>query len=143
MYQPSQKRLLAPFEMMKALHHAELPVDGVMRLIEQGAGHGHTGVFEYGIPARFLVLEPLLHALPVSPTPATARLPFSAERVQTQTTYAVVMCETERPTTNATRGTIRIAAPHSLADQAFGWGACTILVSCSQGGHWSLARLVC
>jgi hypothetical protein len=47
--QPGEKRLLAPLEMMEALHHEELPVDGAMRLIEQDAGHWHrvllTGVY--------------------------------------------------------------------------------------------------
>jgi hypothetical protein len=47
--QPREKRLLAPLGMMEALHHEELPVDGVMRVIEQGAGHRHrvllTGVY--------------------------------------------------------------------------------------------------
>lgn len=32
--QPREKRLLAPLGMMEALHHEELPVDGVMRSIE-------------------------------------------------------------------------------------------------------------
>jgi hypothetical protein len=32
--QPCEKRLLAPLGMMEAFHHEELPVDGVMRLIE-------------------------------------------------------------------------------------------------------------
>jgi hypothetical protein len=35
--------------MMEALHHEKLPVDGVMRVIEQGAGHRHrvlrTGIY--------------------------------------------------------------------------------------------------
>jgi hypothetical protein len=44
MCQPDQKRLLAPLRMMEALHHEQFPMDGVMRLIEQGAGYGHTGV---------------------------------------------------------------------------------------------------
>ena len=63
--QPSQKRLLAAFGMMEALHHEQLPVDGVMSLIQQGARHGHLRVCEDRIPACFLVLKPLPHALPI------------------------------------------------------------------------------
>jgi hypothetical protein len=58
MYQPSQKRLLAPVGMMECMHHEELPVDGVMSLIQQRAVHGHPGGFEHGIPPCFLVLKP-------------------------------------------------------------------------------------
>ncbi len=53
MGEPSQKRLLAPVGMMEALHHEELPVHSVMRLIEQRTGHGHLRVFKDGIPAGF------------------------------------------------------------------------------------------
>src|SRR2546422_3166327 len=35
MGQPSQKRLLAPFGMMEAFHREELPLDGVMGLIQE------------------------------------------------------------------------------------------------------------
>jgi hypothetical protein len=41
--QPSQKRLLAPVGMMERFHHKEFPVDGVMGLIQQRAGHGIRG----------------------------------------------------------------------------------------------------
>src|SRR5262245_46931037 len=34
MGEPPQKRLLAAFRMMEALHHAQLPLDGVMGLIQ-------------------------------------------------------------------------------------------------------------
>src|SRR5215831_14705285 len=44
--QPRQKRLLASFGMMEALHHEQLPLDGVMGLIQQCTGHGHLGVCE-------------------------------------------------------------------------------------------------
>jgi len=53
MGEPAQKRLLAPVGMMEALHHEELPVHSVMRLIEQRTGHGHLRVFKDGIPAGF------------------------------------------------------------------------------------------
>jgi hypothetical protein len=59
MRQSSQKRLLAPLGMMEAFHHEQLPVDGVMRLIEPGAGHRHLGVCEHGRPARLFVLKPM------------------------------------------------------------------------------------
>jgi hypothetical protein len=65
MGQPSQECLLTPFRMMEAFHHEQLPVDSVMRLIEQGAGHRHLGVFEHGIPTRLFVLEPVSYALPI------------------------------------------------------------------------------
>jgi len=53
MGEPAQKRLLAAFGMMEALHHEQLPVDGVMGLIQQGAGRWHLRVFEDRKPARF------------------------------------------------------------------------------------------
>ena len=65
MGEPSQKCLLAPLGMMEALHHEELPVYSVMRLIEQRTGHGHLRVFKDGIPAGFLVLKPAPHSLAV------------------------------------------------------------------------------
>ena len=45
--------------------HEQLPLDGVMGLIQQGAGHGHLRVGEDGIPARLLLLKPAPHALAV------------------------------------------------------------------------------
>ena len=63
--QPCEKRLLAATWMVKAFHHEEFPVDGVMGLIQQGAGHRHLRVFEHRIPARLLVLEPAPHALAI------------------------------------------------------------------------------
>ena len=52
--EPDKKCLLTPMGMMERFHHKEFPVDGVMGLIEQGAGPRHLRVFEDGIPARFL-----------------------------------------------------------------------------------------
>jgi hypothetical protein len=66
MCEPSQKRLLVAFGMMKRFHHEQFSVDGVMGLIQQGAGDRHSRVFEHRIPARFLVVEPLSHALAIS-----------------------------------------------------------------------------
>jgi RNA polymerase subunit RPABC4/transcription elongation factor Spt4 len=65
MGQPDKKRLLAPVGMMTALDHEQCPVDGVRRLIEEGAGDGHTGGFADRLPPRFRVLEPAPDALPV------------------------------------------------------------------------------
>ena len=56
--QPGQKRLLAALGMMEPLHGEELPLNGVMGLIQQRAGRGHLWVFEDSIPPRLLVLEP-------------------------------------------------------------------------------------
>jgi hypothetical protein len=39
--EPCQTRLLAAVGMMKPFHGEELPLEGVMRLIQQRAGHGH------------------------------------------------------------------------------------------------------
>src|SRR6266446_4429588 len=63
--QPREKRLLAPPWMVEAFHHEQFPVNGVMDLIQQRAGHRHSGVFEHSVPARFLLLEPLSHALAI------------------------------------------------------------------------------
>ena len=51
--------------MMEALHHEELPVNRVMGLIQQGAGHRHLRVCEDRIPACFLGLKPLAHTVAV------------------------------------------------------------------------------
>jgi hypothetical protein len=60
---PPEKRLLAPLGMMDAWHHEELPVDGGMRLIEQGAGHRHrvllTGVYHGMYFASILHIQSL------------------------------------------------------------------------------------
>jgi DDE domain len=52
MGQPAQKRLLAPLGVMKAFHGKQFPLDSIMRLIQQGAGHRHLGVCEDRRPAR-------------------------------------------------------------------------------------------
>jgi hypothetical protein len=51
--QPREKRLLAPLGMMEAFHHEELPVDGVMRVIELGAGHRHRVLFTGVCPVMY------------------------------------------------------------------------------------------
>src|SRR5712691_12761300 len=44
--QAGEKRLLAATGMMEPLHREQLPLDSVMRLIQQRAGHRHLGVFK-------------------------------------------------------------------------------------------------
>src|SRR5262249_42210694 len=63
--QPRQKRLLAAVWVMEAFHGEELPLNSVMGLIEQGAGHRHLGVCKDRIPARLLSLKPASHALAI------------------------------------------------------------------------------
>jgi len=58
---PGEKHLLAALRMMKRFHHEQLPLDSVMRLIQQGAGHRPPGIFKDRIPARLLVLQPAPH----------------------------------------------------------------------------------
>jgi hypothetical protein len=63
--QPRQKRLLAPAWIVKPFHREQLPLDGIVGLIEQGARHRHLGGFEHRIPARFFALELLSYALAI------------------------------------------------------------------------------
>src|SRR5215510_9464011 len=44
--QPREKGLLTATRMMKPFHHEELPLNSIMGLIQQGAGHRHLGVFK-------------------------------------------------------------------------------------------------
>jgi hypothetical protein len=60
-----QKCLLAAIGMMEVFHGEQLPLDSVVRLVEQGAGDGHLRVFEHRVPARLLVLQPAPHALAI------------------------------------------------------------------------------
>src|SRR5262249_17806213 len=45
-----------------SLHREELPLHGVVDLIEERAGHRYLGVCKDGIPACLLLLEPALDA---------------------------------------------------------------------------------
>ena len=63
--QPGEKRLLASLRVVKAFHREQFPLDGVMRLIQQGAGGRHLRVFEHGIPACFLLPKPVPDACAV------------------------------------------------------------------------------
>jgi len=60
-----QKRLLIATGMVKRFHHEQFPVDGIMRLIQQGAGGWHLWVCEHGIPAGFFLPKPLPDALAI------------------------------------------------------------------------------
>jgi hypothetical protein len=60
-YQPSQERLVAPVWMMEAFHRKQLPLNGVMGLIQEGARGGHLRVLEDRIPVHLLGLQPALH----------------------------------------------------------------------------------
>jgi len=62
---PRQKRSLTAPWMMEPLHRKQLPLDGIMGLIEQRAGHGHLRVCEDRIPASLLGLKPASHALAI------------------------------------------------------------------------------
>ena len=53
-----EKRLLTATGMVQPFHGKELPLDGVMGLIQQGTGHGHLRVCEHRIPTCLLVLHP-------------------------------------------------------------------------------------
>jgi hypothetical protein len=56
---------LVPFRVVEPLHHEELAVDSVMRLIPQGASHRHPRVFKNRIPAYLLVLKPASYTLAI------------------------------------------------------------------------------
>ena len=63
--QPDQKRLLAARGMMEPLHGGQLPLDRVMRLIQECARRGHLRVGEHRIPPGFLLLAPAPDALAI------------------------------------------------------------------------------
>ena len=63
MGEPRQKGLLTPTRMMEAFHGKEAPLEGVMRLIPQGARGRPLRVGEHRIPTRLLGLDPAPDAL--------------------------------------------------------------------------------
>jgi hypothetical protein len=65
MSQPCEKRLLTAAWMVKRFHHEQFPFDRMMGLIQQRAGHGHPRIFAHRIPARFLLVYPVPHALAI------------------------------------------------------------------------------
>ena len=65
MGQAREKRLLVSTGMMKPLHCEQLPLDGVVGLVSEGAGHRHLRIGEHRVPARLLALEPVPDALAV------------------------------------------------------------------------------
>jgi hypothetical protein len=60
-----ERGLLTATGMVKPLHSKELPLDGVMDLIQECAGHRHLGVCTDRIPARLLLLYPVPHTLAI------------------------------------------------------------------------------
>src|SRR5215831_19635138 len=54
--EPREKRLLASLGMVKALHREQLPLEGVMGLIQQRARDGHPRVCKHRIPTGLLLL---------------------------------------------------------------------------------------
>jgi len=62
---PVRNACWLPWRIMKAFHDEQLPLDGVMSLIQQGAGHGHLRVCKHRIPPGFLGLQPVAHALTI------------------------------------------------------------------------------
>ena len=63
--QPCEKRLLAATGMMKAFHGKQFPLDGIMRLIQERAGHRHLGVCKDRIPAHLLLVYPAPYPLAI------------------------------------------------------------------------------
>jgi hypothetical protein len=64
--------LLASVLMVKAFHHEQLAVHGVVRLVKHRTAYRHAEIIKHCIPPGFLVLEPLPHPLPVGLTRLTA-----------------------------------------------------------------------
>jgi hypothetical protein len=50
--QPDPKYLLASIGVMEPFHREQFPLDGIMRLIQERAGHRHLGTFKDGIPTN-------------------------------------------------------------------------------------------
>src|SRR5882762_7513064 len=73
MCQTREKRPLTPSGMVEAFHGEELTVDGVVRLVHHRAHRRHLRVFEYRIPARFFVLEPVANTLATGLLPPPCR----------------------------------------------------------------------
>jgi len=63
--QPRETRLWTATGMMEPFHREQLPLDGVVGLIQEGAGDGPLRVCEDRLPARFRVLKPLAHPVAV------------------------------------------------------------------------------
>jgi hypothetical protein len=63
--QAGEKRRLTPTGVMEPFHGEELPVNGVMRLIQKRAAGWHLRVCEHGIPACLLVRKPAPYPLAI------------------------------------------------------------------------------
>jgi hypothetical protein len=62
--EPRAQRPLAPGWLVQPLHGEQFPLDGMVRLLSEGAGHGPLRVCEPRRPARLLLLTPAPPALP-------------------------------------------------------------------------------
>jgi hypothetical protein len=86
--QSSEKRLLAATWMVKPLHREEVPLEGVVGLIQQRAGHRHLRVFKHRIPTRLLAVEPASYALAVGHPCAVRHMIGNVAEPLTQRTYS-------------------------------------------------------
>ena len=57
-------------------HREQLPLDGVMGLIQQGTGDGHLRGCEHRIPPRLLLLHPAPHPRAIGWPSANTRKPL-------------------------------------------------------------------
>jgi hypothetical protein len=89
--QPYETRLLAATWMVKPLHREEFPLEGVVGLIQQRAGHRHLRVCKHRLPARLLVLEPASYALSVSHPCAVGHVIGNVAEPLTQRKYPQVL----------------------------------------------------
>jgi hypothetical protein len=62
---PRETRLRVSPGMRHPLHRDQRPLDGVVGLVSEGAGHRHLRGGEHRIPGRLLLLEPTPDAFPV------------------------------------------------------------------------------
>ena len=73
--------------MMESFHHEQLPVDGVVGLIQPRAGHRHPGVCKHQIPASLLVLKPWPYALAIGRSSRGGHMVGKATQPLAQRTY--------------------------------------------------------
>ena len=63
--QPHEKSPLTPTGVMETFHHKQFPIEGIVGLVQYCAHRRHLRVGKHRIPARFLGLKPVAHALTV------------------------------------------------------------------------------
>src|SRR5262249_18296281 len=79
----------------KPFHREQFPLDGVVGLVQQGAGHRHLRVCQHRIPARFLLLHPAPHALTVGRPRRVRNVPTKwRSRCPNATTRKLLRCRT-------------------------------------------------